>query len=569
MASSLGSRMSRDDYKKAKELEELRKTGAAPPEVDEDGKMINPHIPQYISERPWYLLDSRPGLKHQRMSHFADKDAPADLTTWYQRGVVKDEPDKPKVFRKGACENCGAMTHKVKDCVERPRKIGAKHSNKDIKGDELIQTINLDFDGKRDRWNGYNPAEYKRVIDAHERAEAERTKQKAKELDLAYQRKKEAKAERMLKRKQEKKEAKQKLREQAKAARKASGESGSDEDASDSSDTDASDTDTDAGGSDSEDEFKDSGRVVQTRKAREKFTTNQTTARDLRIREDTAKYLRNLNVHSAHYDPKTRSMRENPTPNVDPSQLLYAGDNFIRKSGDVLEVQRLQSFVWEANDRGNEEIHAIANPSQAELLHQQYKAKKQELLSTKKNAVLEKYGGTEHLDAPDRSLLMAESEAYVEFDETGEVIKGLEKAIPKTKYIEDVYEANHKSVWGSYWKDGKWGYACCHQVLRAAYCTGDTAKQIAPLGAPRAPPALTASSSSSAPSAQSAPPAQEQSQSSKRKPDSDEDGSDSDDKSSRSSERKKRRGKQGSKAGKSKPSKGGSSGSAGDSGSDS
>lgn len=36
--SSLNARLSRDDYRKFKELEELRKTGAAPPEVDEDGE---------------------------------------------------------------------------------------------------------------------------------------------------------------------------------------------------------------------------------------------------------------------------------------------------------------------------------------------------------------------------------------------------------------------------------------------------------------------------------------------------------------------------------------------------
>ena len=46
---------SRDDFKKQKELEEQRKLGNAPAAVDESGKDINPHIPQYISEAPWYL----------------------------------------------------------------------------------------------------------------------------------------------------------------------------------------------------------------------------------------------------------------------------------------------------------------------------------------------------------------------------------------------------------------------------------------------------------------------------------------------------------------------------------
>lgn len=36
------------------------------------------------------------------------------------------------------------------------------------------------------------------------------------------------------------------------------------------------------------------------------------TVRNLRIREDTAKYLYNLNENGPYYDPKSRSMRENP-----------------------------------------------------------------------------------------------------------------------------------------------------------------------------------------------------------------------------------------------------------------
>lgn len=41
---------------------------------------------------------------------------------------------------------------------------------------------------------------------------------------------------------------------------------------------------------------------------------NTGSVRNLRIREDTAKYLLNLDVNSAHYDPKSRSMREDPNP---------------------------------------------------------------------------------------------------------------------------------------------------------------------------------------------------------------------------------------------------------------
>lgn len=39
------------------------------------------------------------------------------------------------------------------------------------------------------------------------------------------------------------------------------------------------------------------------------------------IREDTAKYLHNLDVDSSHYDPKSRSMRQNPNPDKDLSEV--------------------------------------------------------------------------------------------------------------------------------------------------------------------------------------------------------------------------------------------------------
>ena len=42
----------------------------------------------------------------------------------------------------------------------------------------------------------------------------------------------------------------------------------------------------------------------------------KTSTKNLRIREDTAKYLINRNIGSAFYDPKSRSMRMDPTIDI-------------------------------------------------------------------------------------------------------------------------------------------------------------------------------------------------------------------------------------------------------------
>lgn len=76
------------------------------------------------------------------------------------------------------------MTHKTRDCVERPRKKGAKWTGRNIQADEIIQNVDMDWDEKRDRWNGYDPRDHDKVIEEYEKVEEARRAQKATELDM-------------------------------------------------------------------------------------------------------------------------------------------------------------------------------------------------------------------------------------------------------------------------------------------------------------------------------------------------------------------------------------------------
>ncbi|KAM9850286.1 pre-mRNA-splicing factor SLU7 isoform 2-T2 [Aulostomus maculatus] len=416
-------KMTREDWRKKKELEEQRKLGNAPAEVDEEGKDINPHIPQYISSVPWYIDPSkRPTLKHQRPQSENQSQYSA-IGEWYKRGVQEQNSVITK-FRKGACENCGAMTHKKKDCLERPRKVGAKFTGTGIAPDEHAQIqLTLDYDGKRDRWNGYDPEEHQRIVEEYAK------------VDLA---------KRTLKA--------QKLQDEL-----ASGKLDQTEREHDSEDED-------------EDKYADDidmpGQNFDSKR--------RITVRNLRIREDTAKYLRNLDPNSAYYDPKTRAMRENPysSTGMNPDEVGYAGDNFARYSGDTITMAQTQLFAWEAYERGSE-VHLQADPTKLELLHRSFKVKKEDFKETQRAGILEKYGGEEHLNAPPRELLLAQTEDYVEYSRHGAVLKGLEKAVARSKYEEDVLINNHTCIWGSYWKDGCWGYKCCHSMVKQSYCTGE------------------------------------------------------------------------------------------------
>ncbi|KAF8508262.1 Pre-mRNA splicing Prp18-interacting factor-domain-containing protein [Hysterangium stoloniferum] len=427
-------KLSREEFRRQKDLDAARKAGTAPAALDEEGKAINPHIPQYISQAPWYLDTGKPSLAHQRRPVAGDEPS-STLDEPFARGQ-KAGPAATK-YRKGACENCGAMTHKRQDCLERPRKKGAKFTGKDIQADEIIQDVKAGYAAKRDRWSGYDPAEHKRIYDEY--AAIEEARQKLREEEIDNQTTTDLAA----------------VRKVAKAKTRGDDEFGS----SDEEDED-------------EDKYADAADAV----GQKMDTKTRITVRNLRIREDTAKYLRNLDPESAYYDPKTRSMREAPDKNVPAEEALFAGDNFLRHTGEAVDVEKLQLFAWQSAARGND-VHLHANPTAGEILHQEYKEKKEKLKDTNKVGILAKYGGAEYLQRVSKELLTGQTEEYVEYSRTGQVVKGRERVKHRSKYAEDVLINNHTAVWGSFYDltTGTWGYGCCHSTMHASYCAGEAA----------------------------------------------------------------------------------------------
>ena len=246
---------------------------------------------------------------------------------------------------------------------QRPRKVGAKYTGSMIAPDEhILPDMKMNFEGKRDHWNNFDSGEHQKKLQEEFR-ELEEAKKALKEKSL-----------------------------------------------DESLMTETKDDKQEAGDSDDEDEDKHYTEEMDM--PGQKFETKQRiTVRNLRIREDTAKYLFNLDPNSAYYDPKTRSMRQNPfkgTSNEDMTELKFGGDNFVRFSGDAQEMSKRQLFAWEAFERGNE-IHLQADPTKLELLHQEFERRKGDFKQTAKDSILSKYGGEEHLKAPPRQLLLAQT----------------------------------------------------------------------------------------------------------------------------------------------------------------
>lgn len=469
-------------------------SSTAPP--PSDSAIINPHNPEFLTKKPWYLTDQQqaaseePTLDHQ--TKLPDpKEELASLTAHEERlAKQRQEEKEANSIQKGmwieAKKNnklpyriCQVVTvHKKKNLLDLKYEDGSiekrvKASNNRVrltKSGNRSQTTaeHESFDSKRDAYHGYDRDGHNaKVVAKFEKREAIRRE----------------------------------LREKNKAEGQEEGG-----DAEKAAESDFGDSDSEDG-NDKMDEFvqrDDDAKVITTRLARQGGVGGaqmKVTARNLRIREDTAKYLRNLDPNSAYYDPKSRSMRDNPHPELNAEQTDFVGDNFARVTGDAVELADTQVFAWDAaRNMGNETVlHPQANPSQAELLKRQFRSDQQGVKIAQKNKVLSKYGGEEYLDgkdglgsvlekkvqgtgegSSDRATRFGVSTQIQDFSSNAkqEPVKQRYEAIP-SKYQEDVFTNGHTTVWGSYFHKGAftWGYADDHSLMRQSYCTGATGRQ--------------------------------------------------------------------------------------------
>ncbi|KAL7556575.1 hypothetical protein ACA910_009091 [Epithemia clementina (nom. ined.)] len=465
--------------------------------------MVNPHNPEFITKKPWYLGDStdEPTLEHQTAPTL-NKKVPLSLAASEalvaQQRAVQDKFEKGQwveALKKNKlpyriCQilsvnakqtefdlkyEDGTTERRVKlfaGSKQRPRIRRTKRGTRSINVEATGMTET--YDSKRDAYHGYDQQSHNATLTARFE-ERERIRRKFRES----------------------------LKVKSQQQSKEGGGKGDDNHVGTATVVD-SDNEGEGGDEEEEDEFvqrDEDDKVITTRLARQGGVGGaqmKVTARNLRIREDTAKYLRNLDPNSAYYDPKSRSMRDNPNPEMAPEESQFAGDNFARISGDAVQLADSQLFAWEAAEKGVAEVHPQANPSQVELLKKQYRTKATDLKMEKKKAVLEKYGGEEYLDGtgglasvvetkkPSRKIRFGASTQVETYHPDGKRVGaggddagGNQKrvAIP-SKYEENVFINGHYSVWGSYFHKGafQWGYADDHSLIKMSYCTGEAGR---------------------------------------------------------------------------------------------
>lgn len=125
---------------------------------------------------------------------------------------------------------------------------------------------------------------------------------------------------------------------------------------------------TNSDDSDDDEPVADLNAVDTSKKNIEYDQKSKQVVRDMRIREDIAHYL--LNLDDDNYGLfMLFFFLSLDSPSFKGKQIngQYAGDDFVRASGEVPEFQKAQLFAWEASVKGSN-IHLEAQPTATGIL---------------------------------------------------------------------------------------------------------------------------------------------------------------------------------------------------------
>lgn len=81
-------------------------------------------------------------------------------------------------------ERSALNSDRFQDCTERPRRIGGKWTNENLSRDEVVIDLDgLEWDAKRDRWNGFDPETYNEVHDEYKKVDEMKLQWRAQKVE--------------------------------------------------------------------------------------------------------------------------------------------------------------------------------------------------------------------------------------------------------------------------------------------------------------------------------------------------------------------------------------------------
>lgn len=285
----------------------------------------NKHIPKYIKAKPWYYesAESEDYLVHHRQSQNKknalniDQNDQPQLGQGIRDSFIHNDLNQSHHHNKNLiCTNCGAFDHVKKDCIERPRKIRQQLSTGNNQNNNVINEKELDWDARKDRWFGYTGKEYDETLRKWEHDKNEKSSDSTKNNeDKEYDTDEEIELRKL-------------------------------------------------------NLFKYQGATSKQNSVND--TSVVTTA--VRLREDRAAYLNDINSDKINYDPKSRLYKSEDLGSVDEKSNMFRR----HLTGEGLELSKLNQIARgeakkagirdEISDQKKIDHILIANPTKYDLL---------------------------------------------------------------------------------------------------------------------------------------------------------------------------------------------------------